>query len=101
MKIYFNFQNPLRAGRDLHQELRTLGAENICMIHCTNTDKVWLENDPEIDMPAVKKTLEDMGWKGWLVVERSRDASQSRNVKANYGANCIFLKKVFQGVEYE
>lgn len=99
VKIYFNFQNPLRAGRDLHQELRTLGAENICMIHCTNTDKVWLENDPEIDMPAVKKTLEDMGWKGWLVVERSRDASQSRNVKANYGANCAFLKKVFQGAE--
>lgn len=96
IKIYFNFANALQNGRDLHNELKTLGSENICMIHCTNQDKVWLENDPMIDMPAVKQTLEEIGYKGWLVMERSRDASQSRNVRGNYGANCAYLKKVFQ-----
>lgn len=96
IKIYFNFSNALQNGRDLHKELKTLGSENICMIHCTNQDKVWLENDPMIDMPAVKKTLEEIGYKGWLVMERSRDASQSRNVRGNYGANCAYLKKIFQ-----
>lgn len=96
IKSYFNFQNPLRAGRDIHQELRILGVKNICQIHCTNTDKYWLENDPAVDMPAIKRTLDDMGYKGWLVMERSRDANDTRNVKGNYGANCRYLKSIFQ-----
>jgi len=96
IKIYFNFQNPLRAGRDLIKEIKTLGIDNICQFHCTNGDKYWLENDPQIDMPAIKKALDKMGYKGWLVIERSRDANDPRNVKANYGANARFLKKIFQ-----
>ena len=43
-----------------------------------------------------KKTLDKMGWSGWLVVERSRDKDDVRNVKKNYGTNIKYLKKVFQ-----
>ena len=43
-----------------------------------------------------KKTLDKMGWRGWLVVERSRDKDDVRNVKKNYGTNIEYLKKVFQ-----
>ncbi|KAI9453503.1 xylose isomerase domain-containing protein TIM barrel [Russula earlei] len=50
IKIYFNFSNPLKEGRDLYKELTTLGKDRICMIHCTNKDSVWLQNDPQIDM---------------------------------------------------
>ena len=96
IRIYFNFQNPLANGRDLIQELNILGIKNICQIHCTNTDKVWLENDPQINMPAIKKALDKMGYSGWLVMERSRDANDSRNVKGNYGANARYLKSIFQ-----
>jgi len=96
IKIYFNFQNPLVAGRDLIKEMKTLGVNNICQIHCTNTDKYWLEKDPQMDMPAIKKALDKMGYKGWLVIERSRDANDARNVRKNYGANARFLKSVFQ-----
>lgn len=96
IKIYFNFQNPLVAGRDLIKELQILGVENICQIHCTNTDKFWLEKDPQIDMPAIKKVLDEMGYKGWLVLERSRAADDGRNVRGNYGANARFMKSIFQ-----
>ncbi|WP_114792957.1 sugar phosphate isomerase/epimerase family protein [Niabella yanshanensis] len=96
IKIYFNFSNPLKGGRNLYAELRTLGAKNIAMIHATNKDSVWLEKDQQIDLYKVKKVLDKMKWKGWLVVERSRDASQPTNVKYNYGANVAYLKKVFQ-----
>lgn len=96
IKIYFNFQNPLKGGRDLIKELKILGVENICQIHCTNDDKYWLQNDPQIDMPAIKKALDKMGYKGWLVIERSRDANDAKNVRGNYGANARFLKKIFQ-----
>ena len=47
-------------------------------------------------MPRIKKTLDEMEWSGWLVIERSRDASQPRNVVGNYGANAAYLKKIFQ-----
>lgn len=96
IQIYFNFSNPLKEGRDLCKELKILGKNRIAMIHATNKDSVWLQNDPQIDMYKVKRTLDKMKWKGWLVVERSRDATQARNVKYNYGANVAFLKKVFQ-----
>lgn len=97
IKIYFNFSNPLKEGRDLTSELKILGKDRICMIHATNKDSVWLENDPQIDMYKVKKTLDDMGWSGWLVIERSRDARKPSDTKYNYGANTLYLKKVFQG----
>ena len=96
IKIYFNFSNALQNGRDLHSELRTLGKDRICQIHATNEDGVWLENDPKIDLAKVKQTLDDMGWSGWLVVERSRDAKDPRNVKKNFSANVAYLKRVFQ-----
>ena len=41
--------------------------------------------------------LADIGWQGWLVIERSRDANDPRNVKKNFGANAAYLKSVFQG----
>jgi len=96
IKSYFNFANALQNGRDLQKELRTLGKNRICQIHASNEDGVWLQNDPKIDVPKVKQTLDEMGWSGWLVIERSRDAKESRNVKKNFGANAAYLKSVFQ-----
>lgn len=96
IKVYFNFSNPLKEGRDLYKELEILGKDRICMIHCTNKDSVWLINDPQIDMKKMKQTLDKMGWSGWLVIERSRDASDPKNVKRNYGANTAYLKSIFQ-----
>ncbi|RXK86713.1 sugar phosphate isomerase/epimerase family protein [Filimonas effusa] len=96
IQIYFNFSDPLKEGRDLYKELKILGKKRICMIHASNKDSVWLEKDPQIDMRKVKKVLDKMKWSGWLVIERSRDATQPTNVKWNYGANTAFLKSVFQ-----
>jgi len=96
VKSYFNFSNALQAGRNLNQELKTLGAKRICQIHCTDTDGVWLQNNPRINMKEVKHTLDKMHWSGWLVIERSRDANDPRNVKKNFSANAAYMKSVFQ-----
>jgi L-ribulose-5-phosphate 3-epimerase len=96
IKSYFNFSNAIKNGRDLNKELKTLGKKYIVQIHCTNDDGVWLQNDPKIDMKAVKKTLDKMHWTGWLVIERSRDAKDPRNVKKNFGANTAYVKSIFQ-----
>lgn len=96
IKSYFNFENAIRNGRDLDGELKTLGEKYIVQIHCTNDDVVWLQNDPKINMEHVKATLDKMGWTGWLVIERSRDAKDPRNVKWNFSANTSYVKSIFQ-----
>lgn len=96
IQIYFNFSNPLKAGRDLATELKILGKKRICQIHCTDEDGVWLEHNTRLDLQKVKQTLDEMKWTGWLVIERSRDAKEPHNVKKNFGANTSYLKSIFQ-----
>ncbi|TDW47890.1 sugar phosphate isomerase/epimerase [Flavobacterium sp. 270] len=96
IKSSFNFANAVDNGRDISAELKILGKKYIAQIHASNTDKFWLEKDPAIDMPKIKQTLDEMKWSGWLIVERSRDVTQVHDVKANYGANVAYLKKIFQ-----
>ncbi len=97
IKIYFKFQNALETGRDVCSELEILGRDNLCeLIHCTDTDGVTLDKNTRLDLKKVKATLDRMGWSGWLVIERSRDANDVHNVKKNYGTNAAYLKSIFQ-----
>ena len=93
--IFYKWQTIVENGWDIAKDMKTLGAKNICAIHASNSDAHWLQNDSTIDLPSVKKTLDDMQWQGWLFVERSRDTTMVKNVKMNYGANVRYLKKVF------
>jgi len=96
IKSYFNFSNALKNGRDLEKELKTLGKKYIVQIHCTDDDGVLLKDNTRLDMKKVKKTLDKMGWSGWLVIERSRDAREPSNVKKNFGSNTAYVKSIFQ-----
>lgn len=96
IQIYFNFSNPLKEGRDLLNEIRILGKNRICQIHCTDEDGVWLENNKRLDMYKVKQVLDEIKWEGWLVIERSRDARFPTKVLDNFSANTAYMKKVFQ-----
>lgn len=96
IRIYYSFQNALDNNRDICKELKRLGKKRICQIHCSDTDGVTLPYNTRLNMKAVKKTLDKMGWSGWLVIERSRDKDEVRNVKKNFGTNISYLKEVFQ-----
>ena len=96
IRIFYKFQTAVEHKRDICKDIKKLGAENICAIHASNTDGVWLRHDKAIDMPEVKKTLDKLGWTGWLFVERSRDVKEVRNVKKNYGENVKYLKEIFE-----
>ena len=93
--IFYSFQNALECGVDICQDMKRLGAKNIVAIHASNTDGVWLRNDSLINLPAIRQTLDAMGWSGWLFVERSRDVKMVHNVKMNYGNNVRYLKETF------
>ena len=96
IRSYFNFSNALKNGRDLQKELKTLGKKYIVQIHCTDDDGVLLKDNTRLDMKKVKETLDKMKWKGWLVIERSRDAKEPNNVKKNFGSNTAYVKSIFQ-----
>ena len=96
IKSYVNFSSIIKRNEDVVKALKTLGKDRIIQIHVSNTDGHWIQNDPQLDMPKIKETLDKMGWSGWLVVERSRDTTDVHNVKWNYGANARFLKLFFQ-----
>ncbi len=93
--IFYKFQTAIENGVDICKDLQKLGKKNICAIHASNTDGVWLRNDSALNVPAIKQTLDKMGWSGWLFVERSRNVKMVRNVKMNYGNNVRYLKEIF------
>ena len=94
IKIYYNLQDAVDSHRDVCKELKVLGKDRICQIHASLTDSVTLDKDPRINMRQVVKTLNQIGWRGWLVVERSRDASRVRDVRYNYGTNINYLREI-------
>ena len=96
IKIYYNLQDAVDQGLDPCKELKRLGAERIAQIHASLTDSVTLDKDPRIDLRKVKRVLDKMRWSGWLVVERSRNAQDVRNVRGNFGTNVAYLKEIFQ-----
>ena len=96
IQIYYNLQDAVDQGLDPCKELKMLGVENVAQIHASLTDSVTLDKDPRIDLRKVRKTLDKMKWRGWLVVERSRNAKDVRNVRGNFGTNVAYLKEIFQ-----
>ena len=96
IKIYYNLQDAVDQGWDVCKDMKELGGKNIAQIHASLTDSVTLDKDPRIDLLKVRKTLDKMKWSGWLVVERSRNAKDVRNVRGNFGTNGAYLKEIFQ-----
>ena len=96
IKLYYNLQDAVDQKQDPCKELKQLGRERIAQIHASLTDSVTLDRDPRIDLRRIKKTLDKMQWTGWLVVERSRNAQDVRNVRGNFSTNVAYLKEIFQ-----
>ncbi len=96
IKIFYKFQTAIENKRNIAKEIKKLGKNRICAFHASNTDGVWLRHDKAVDMKKIKKTLDKIGWSGWLFVERSRDVNQVRNVKLNYSENVKYLKEIMQ-----
>jgi len=90
---YYSTGAALEAKRDPYAELKSLGKDRLAQIHLTGPDGVWLQDGP-LDVKRIKGILDDAGWKGWLVLERSR--ATGKTVKENYSTNAAYLKSIFQ-----
>ncbi len=89
--VCYNLGDQQEVGRDLTAELKKLGKERISHIHCKE-GSVRLGTGI-VDYPKVRKALDDIGWRGWLVIERSRLADKT--VVENFSANAKYLRGIF------
>jgi hypothetical protein len=96
VRIAYNCGEAVDAGRDVYAELKGLGKDRIAEVIPTLSDGVWLQNDPRIDLPRLKRLLDELDWSGWLVLQRSRDRTKASDVKYNFSANAAYVKSIFQ-----
>jgi sugar phosphate isomerase/epimerase len=96
VRVAYNCGEAVDAKRDVYRELRQLGRERIAEIVPTLSDGKWLQDDDRLDVPKLKGTLDDIGWGGWLVLQRSRRKDIARKPQPNFTANGKYLKSIFQ-----
>jgi sugar phosphate isomerase/epimerase len=80
-----------RQGYDIYSEIRRLGRQRICEIHCKEIG--FLLGKGKIDFPRVKAALDDIGWQGWLVIESATPRGMA--APEAYRANQKYLRSVF------
>jgi len=88
VQVYYDTGNSHDMGRDIYQEIRTLG-KLICEFHAK--DGRYMLGEGPIDFRKVRKAIDEIGYSGWIVIE----AARPRGVIPDYTAHCKFLKGIF------
>jgi L-ribulose-5-phosphate 3-epimerase len=90
VKVYYDVGNSTKKGRDIYQEIRLLGRQNlICEFHAK--DDVHRLGQGPIDFKRVRQAMDDIGYSGWIQLE----SSTKPDVVASYTADRKFLKTIF------
>lgn len=88
VQVYYDTGNSHARGRDIYQEIRTLG-KLICEFHAK--DGPHMLGQGPIDFAKVRKAIDQIGYGGWIVIE----AARPHGVIPDYTAQCKFLRRVF------
>lgn len=67
VKVYYDVGNSHHMGYDIYKEIRLLGKDRICEVHAKDYDNLYGKGS--IDFPAVRKAMDDIGYRGWIVAE--------------------------------
>ena len=92
VKVYYDVANMNKMGYDVYKEIRQLGRDRICQIHCKENG--YLLGKGLIDFKRVKEALDDIGWHGWLVIEGA--VPKGGEMFDSYVKNQKYLRSVFQ-----
>ena len=88
VKVYYDVGNSTNGGFPIVQEMAWLGKQRICQIHLK--DKGYL-GEGSIDFPAVIKTIESIGFRGFANLETS---SPSKSIENDMARNLAFVRKL-------
>ncbi|MBA7639950.1 hypothetical protein ES703_47611 [subsurface metagenome] len=69
VKVYYDVANSHKAGYDIFKEIRRLG-KHICEFHAKDYDDLYGKGS--IDFERVREAMDDIGYRGWLVMEGTK-----------------------------
>ncbi|MBN2130849.1 MAG: TIM barrel protein [Sedimentisphaerales bacterium] len=69
VKVYYDVANSHKMGYDIYQEIRTLGKQ-ICQFHAKDYKDLYGKGS--IDFPRVREAMDEIGYRGWLVMEGTK-----------------------------
>lgn len=89
LQIYYDIGNATNLyHEDPLQALRLLGRDRICQVHVK--DKGYL-GEGAVDVAGAVKVLEEIGWRGWLVLETG---APSKNREEDLKRNAAYLRRL-------
>lgn len=66
VQVYYDMGNSWKAGWNICEEIRFLG-KRICEFHAKDYDDLYGKGT--MDFPAVRKAMDDIGYRGWMQIE--------------------------------
>jgi len=89
VQVYYDARNSTDVGHDAPAEIRELKGR-LCQIHFKDGDNYLGEG--KVKWEAVRDALNDIAYKGWLVLET---ACPSKDRDADFTRNAAFVRKLF------
>ncbi|MCY3023259.1 MAG: sugar phosphate isomerase/epimerase [Planctomycetota bacterium] len=88
--VYYDVGNMTLRKYDILKEIRQLGAKRLCEFHAKDySNKPFGQG--QIDFPAVRKAMDDIGWRGWIQLEEDHRG----NMMVAYKQDREYLKTIF------
>jgi len=89
VKVYYDVGNSHKRGYDIYQEIRDLKGR-ICEFHAKDYDDLYGKGS--IDFVKVKDAIDDIGYRGWLVMEGTE---MPLGLEESCRYDAAYLRKVF------
>jgi L-ribulose-5-phosphate 3-epimerase len=89
VKVYYDVANSHKAGYDIYKEIRRLGPL-ICQFHAKDYDNLYGKGS--IDFKEVRASIDDAGYRGWLVIEGTKTPL---GLEESYQYDTEYLRGIF------
>jgi L-ribulose-5-phosphate 3-epimerase len=89
VKVYYDVANSYEGGYDIYQEIRDLKG-HICEFHAKDYDDLYGKGS--IDFVKVRDAIDDIGYRGWLVMEGTK---MPLGLEESCRYDAAYLRKVF------
>jgi sugar phosphate isomerase/epimerase len=95
VKVYFDLVHAHTAGRDIYQEITTLG-DRICEFHAKDYGHI-LFGQGKMDFRRVRRAMDKIGYRGWIHVEQWAEISGEKALgfDETHRRNLRFLRGIF------
>jgi sugar phosphate isomerase/epimerase len=89
VQVYYDVGNMNHKGYPIYEEIRLLGNDRICQFHAKDGPNLFGQG--EVDFAQVRAAIDDIGYRGWIVIE----GSKPEGLMESYRKNEAYLRSVF------